>query len=128
MVVLASSDNDVTTDNTCKAFTGSETGSNFIYGDADLSAPVTSSSSSLYFDSKECSTDAFFDSGESSGDSENALLYKANVRTGLALLSGYQPSWHLIVHDLPAFTFPSRFGSPVPDHIESSGQSNAEII
>ena len=64
LVVRPSNQNDVTTDNTCKVFTGSETGKNFIYGDQDLTAPITSTSTSLYFDGKLCSASALFDNSE----------------------------------------------------------------
>ena len=73
LVVRAGNQNDVTASNTCKAFTGSESGNNFIYGDEDLTAPVTSTSNSLFFDGNVCSADAMFD-----GD---ILLYTAKLTT-----------------------------------------------
>ena len=75
LVVYASEENDVSDSNTCKSYTGSETGSNHIYGNADLSSAVTTTSSSLFFDGKVCSSDASF------SDSDSVLLYTAKLAT-----------------------------------------------
>ena len=75
LVVHASDSNDVTTENTCKAYTGTESGKNLIFSDAALKASVETDSTSLFIDGKVCSTDPVFES------TDTALVYKAKLTT-----------------------------------------------
>ena len=75
LVVHASDSNDVTTENTCKAYTGTESGKNLIFSDAALKASVETDSTSLFIDGKVCSTDPAFES------TDTALVYKAKLTT-----------------------------------------------
>ena len=75
LVVHASDVNDVTTENTCKAYTGTESGDNFIFSNAALKAAVDIDSTNLFFDGKVCSKDPAYESADS------ALVYKAKLTT-----------------------------------------------
>jgi len=68
-------ENDVDAGDTCKAFGGTGTGSNFIYGNADLSVKVSESSTELYFDGKVCGADATYDA------TSKTLVYQAKLGT-----------------------------------------------
>merc|ERR1711892_1158435 len=75
LIVMATDESDGEADDTCKAFSGTERGSNYIYGNADLSTKVTKTSDVLYFDGKVCGSDAAFDKDSST------LVYEAKLGT-----------------------------------------------
>ena len=75
LVIFAMEEKDVTEANTCIAYAEGETGSNWIYSDSSMSSPVTAESTTLYFDSKTCGSDAKFD------EITKELVYEAKVGT-----------------------------------------------
>lgn len=76
LVVMANTEtNDVDAVDTCKAYTGTGTGTNFVYSNDALSEAVADTSSVLYFDGKVCGADAAFQTDDS------ILLYEAKMGT-----------------------------------------------
>ena len=75
LVVHAKEENDVAPSNTCKAYGGTGTCSNCIFGDAELKAAVTPLSTALYFDGKVCSANPKYST------TDNVLLYTAKLTT-----------------------------------------------
>merc|ERR1711935_70596 len=75
LIVMAIDENDAKSDDTCRAFSGTEKGINHIYGNADLSTKVTKTSNVLFFDGKVCGSDAAFDKDSST------LVYEAKLGT-----------------------------------------------
>ena len=76
LIVMANTEtNDIDAADTCKAYSGTGAGKNFIYSNDALSEAVADASSVLFYDGKICGANAAFQSDSS------VLLYEAKMGT-----------------------------------------------
>merc|ERR1711935_1294217 len=128
LIVMANADDaDADADDSCKAFDDTENGSNYIYGNADLSTKVTGNSNELCFDGKVCGADAAFDTGTST------LVYEAKLGTYIhddATQMLFSPS--MIAVPITCKYTPSVDGGAIPlasfilDEAEKSGVTKVD--